>query len=94
VVAAGGGSRSCVLSRRDSGKLTSTVPARAFVIRFPNGDYEYDVTRRAIPTIGDTLHRRGQLWRVASIMEEQPTSVHVERVEGPERRAKPVTSAA
>ena len=29
------------------------MPARAFVIRFPNGDFEYDFTRRALPRIGD-----------------------------------------
>ncbi len=61
------------------------MPAKAFVIRFPNGDYEYDVARRPTPRIGETLRRRGALWSVARITQGVITqdgidTVHVERV--------------
>jgi hypothetical protein len=61
------------------------MPARAFVIRFPNGDYEYDVAWRPTPRIGQTLRRRGALWSVARITQGAITqdgidTVHVERV--------------
>lgn len=62
------------------------MPAKAFVIRFPNGDYEYDFTRRAIPTIGETMRKQGLLWSVARIthdgLERRGVEiVHVERVD-------------
>lgn len=56
------------------------MPARAFVIRFPNGDFEYDLTRRALPSIGDTLRRQGVLWLVTRITLDRVETVHVERV--------------
>jgi len=61
------------------------MPAKAFVIRFPNGDYEYDVARRPTPRIGERLRRRGALWSVARITQGAITqdgidTVHVERV--------------
>ena len=61
------------------------MPATAFVIRFPNGDYEYDLTRRAAPAIGETVRRKGVLWKVARITQGATTqdgidTVHVERV--------------
>ena len=33
------------------------MPARAFVIQFPDGDFEYDFTRGAAPSIGQTLRQ-------------------------------------
>ena len=57
------------------------LPARAFVIRFPNGDFEYDFTQRAVPTIGETLRRKNMLWLVTQITRELVQVVHVERVD-------------
>ena len=56
------------------------MPAKAFVIRFPNGDFEYEVSRRAVPSIGETLRRKGVLWFVTRITQEIVEIVHVERV--------------
>jgi hypothetical protein len=60
------------------------MPAKAFVIRFPNGEYEYDLTRRPVPAVGETMRRRGGLWSVARITQGAITqggidTVHVER---------------
>jgi hypothetical protein len=62
------------------------MPAKAFVIRFPNGDYEYDFTRRAIPTDGETIRKQGLLWSVTRITHDRLERkgveiVHVERVD-------------
>ncbi len=62
------------------------MPAKAFVIRFPNGDFEYDVTRRAIPSIGETVRKQGLLWSVTRITHDSfqrvgVETVHVERVD-------------
>jgi hypothetical protein len=59
------------------------MAARAFVIIFPGGDYEYAVRRGAAPTIGDQIRRRGVLWSVANITRGTITTVHVERVDTP-----------
>jgi hypothetical protein len=61
------------------------MPAKAFVIRFPNGDYEYELSRRAAPAIGETVRRKGVLWKVARITQGAITqdgidTVHVEPV--------------
>ncbi len=58
------------------------MPGKAFVIRFPNGDFEYDltVTGHVLPAVGDTMSRRGALWRVTQITPELVDVVHVERV--------------
>jgi hypothetical protein len=39
------------------------MPGKAFVIRFPSGDFEYDVTvtGRALSAVGDTMRRKGVL---------------------------------
>ena len=42
------------------------MPGRAFVIYFPNGDFEYDIRPTAAPVVGETMRRRGALWRVKS----------------------------
>ncbi len=48
------------------------------VIRFPNGDYAYDLTRQIVPSVGETFLRTGVLWLVTRIEHEV---VHVERVD-------------
>jgi hypothetical protein len=62
------------------------MPAQAFVIRFPNGDYEYDFTRLAVPSVGDTLRKKGLLWSVTRITKDTPVTVHVARVDALESR--------
>jgi hypothetical protein len=57
--------------------------ATAFVIAFPNGDYEYDVRQGAAPTIGDEIRRRGVLWSVTSMTQGSVAIMHVERVDAP-----------
>jgi hypothetical protein len=58
------------------------MPGKAFVIRFPNGDFEYDltVTGRDLPVVGDTMRRRGVPWLVTRITQELVAVVHVERL--------------
>lgn len=53
------------------------------MIRFPNGDYEYDLRRGAALTIGDTIRRRGVLWSVRTITPDFVPTLHVERVNAP-----------
>jgi hypothetical protein len=62
------------------------MAARAFVIVFPNGDYEYGVRQGAQPTIGDMIRRRGVLWSVTSITRGSVATMHVERVDAPAAR--------
>ena len=56
------------------------------MIRFPNGDYEYELSRRAAPAIGETVRRNGELWKVVRITQsgavtkDEIDTVHVERV--------------
>ena len=59
------------------------MPGKAFVIRFPSGDFEYDLTvaGRGLPAVGDTMRRRGVLWLVTQITQELVQVVHVERVD-------------
>jgi hypothetical protein len=62
------------------------MPAKAFVIRFPNGDYEYELSGRTAPGIGETVRRKGELWKVVrikqsgAITQDGIDTVHVERV--------------
>ncbi len=57
------------------------MPGRLYEIRFPNGDFEIDAfTQKPPPEIGETLHRRGELWRVVSKSSEAPFVVQVEPV--------------
>ena len=55
------------------------ISARAFVIRFPNGDFEYDVTRSVAPSVGDTLRRLGRSWRVTRRTGGDVLTIYVER---------------
>ena len=73
------------------------MPAKAFVIRFPNGDFEYDFTRRAIPSIGETMRKQGLLWSVTRITHDSfqvgVENVYVEHVdERDPRNASPRAS--
>jgi hypothetical protein len=62
------------------------IPARAFVIRFPDGDFEYDFTRSVAPSVGDTLRRLGTTWRVTRRRQEDVLTIYVERVEHATKR--------
>jgi hypothetical protein len=55
------------------------IPARAFIIRFPNGDFEYDLSRNAAPTIGATIRRQGLLWSVVRVNGDDVREIHVEQ---------------
>ena len=59
------------------------MPAKAFVIRYPSGDFEYNLTvaGRALPAVGEKLRRKGVLWLVTRITKNHPDTVHVERVD-------------
>jgi hypothetical protein len=40
------------------------MPGRLFEIRYPNGDFEMSAfTQQPPPEIGETLRRKGKLWR-------------------------------
>ena len=62
------------------------IPARAFIIRFPNGDFEYDLSRSAAPTIGATIRRQGVLWSVVRVNGDDVREIHVEQT--PEQGAR------
>jgi len=66
-----------------------SIPAQAFVIRFPDGDFEYHVTPRVTPSIGETVRRGGTLWSVTRVTNggAVPT-VYVERIEREEGSAR------
>lgn len=55
------------------------ISARAFIIRFPNGDFEYDLSRSAIPAIGATIRRQGVLWSVVRVKGDVVREIHVEK---------------
>jgi hypothetical protein len=57
------------------------VPAKALLIRYPDGDFEYDFTRQDLPAIGDTLQRKGARWQVTRLVRAGVPTVNVERVE-------------
>jgi hypothetical protein len=61
--------------------------ATSFQIMFPDGDYEFNTTtERRLPSIGDQIERRRQLWTVTRITDQDPAIVYVELVP---RRPKP-----
>jgi hypothetical protein len=61
------------------------IPARAFIIRFPNGDFEYDFSRLAAPQPGEILRRQGVLWSVVQVKDDVVKEIHVARA--PEENA-------
>jgi hypothetical protein len=62
------------------------MPAKAFVIRFPDGDFEYDMRRAVAPTVGETIRKRGLLWTVTRVTKNEPVTVHVARVDASESK--------
>ena len=43
------------------------MPGRSFEVRFPDGTFEIDASNEhPPPEVGDTIHRRGKLWRVTA----------------------------
>jgi hypothetical protein len=57
------------------------------LIRYPDGDFEYDFTRQALPAIGDTVKRKGERWRVTRLVESGVLTAYVERVEQTQSRS-------
>jgi hypothetical protein len=58
------------------------MPAKAFVIRFPDGDFEYDMRRASAPVVGDTIKRKGTVWTVTRVTGRRPVTIHVGPTEG------------
>jgi hypothetical protein len=49
------------------------------MIRYPDGDFEIDVgTKSPPPRLGDTLRRRGALWKVTGRIDGRPVVIRVE----------------
>lgn len=65
--------------RNESRRLHITPDA--FVIRFPDGDYEYFATQRPVPRVGETIHRWGTDWLVTRVVEDGASIVYVEPAE-------------
>jgi hypothetical protein len=58
------------------------------LIRYPDGDFEYDFTRQALPAIGDTVKRKGERWRVTRLgLGNRVLTAYVERVEQTQSRS-------
>ncbi len=55
------------------------MPGCLFEIRYPNGDFEMSAfTQQRPPEIGETLRRRGKLWKVVSKTNHEPFVMRVE----------------
>ena len=65
------------------------MPAKAFLIRYPDGDFEYDFTRQALPAIGDTLQRKGERWRVTRLVGNGVLTAYVEPVQQTQQSPPP-----
>ena len=52
-----------------------------YVIRFPDGDFQYAATDRRMPSVGDTIHRMGADWVVTRVVHDGASTVYVERAE-------------
>jgi hypothetical protein len=70
------------------------MPTRAFVIQFPDGDFEYDFTRGAALLVGQTLRRRGSLWSVTGVDGERVATVHVESANHAPQSPRPMPPAS
>ena len=70
------------------------MPAQAFVIQFPDGDFEYDFTRGAAPSIGQTLRRRGSLWSVTGVDGERVVTIYVKRTDRTPQAPRPMSPAS
>jgi hypothetical protein len=62
------------------------MPAKAFVIRFPDGDFEYDMRRAVAPRVGETIRKKGLLWKVMRVTRDEPVIVHVARTDAPKSK--------
>ena len=55
------------------------MPGRSFQIIYPNGDFEIDASgQHAPPDVGDTIRRKGKLWRVTQATGARPIILRVE----------------
>jgi hypothetical protein len=52
-----------------------------YVIRFPDGDFQYAATDRRVPSVGETIHRKGVDWVVTRVVHDGASTVFVERDE-------------
>ena len=52
-----------------------------FVIRFPDGGFEYTATYRPLPAEGETIHCRGIAWVVVRVVKDGASTVYVEQAE-------------
>ena len=58
------------------------MPGQLFEIIYPNGDFEFAASaQNPPPAVGDTIRRRGKLWRVTAKSDGKPVVVRVELVE-------------
>ena len=58
-----------------------------FVIRFPNGDFEYAATPSPMPSVGDSIRRNGAVWVVTRVMQDGAPTVFVEQADDERREA-------
>lgn len=58
-----------------------------FVIRFPDGDFEYAATTHAVPSVGDSMYRRGTYWLVTRVIHDGASTVYVESADEQRREA-------
>jgi hypothetical protein len=66
------------------------MPGSVFEIRYPNGDFEMAASRQLPrPVVGDTLRRKGQLWKVVSATHQEPWVLRVEPADDRRRSPRP-----
>jgi len=68
------------LESRQLHSKSARTRARSFEIRFPDGDYEIDVTTRPLPAAGATMRRKHANWRVGRVEAGRIPVVYVEHV--------------
>lgn len=61
------------------------MPAKAFIIQFPNGDFEYVMRRRPLPSVGEEIRHGGSQWYVTRTVDDDTPTVFVVPVEEAER---------
>jgi hypothetical protein len=49
----------------------------SYVIRFPDGDYEYVVSPTSAPRVGEKIERKRVVWTVTDVVENKPATVYV-----------------
>jgi hypothetical protein len=54
----------------------------AVVIRFPDGDYEYDLSPSFSPAVGKTIKRKGAWWTITEMVESTPVTVYIAPASG------------